>query len=201
MNNSKAIVTAGGSGLGAVISDHLHRDECHVIIIDRDESAGSQLADRLGESPGATFIECDLLDRAQLRQTVLGIAASGPLSLLVNNAGGWLPGAQLPDSDQWEDSLELNLHVPMLLTKIAIPALSKAGPDGGAVVNIAIQRRMGFPCLPVARIRGRQGRPHPLQHSQRQSSRARDPSLLHHSALDRPRSSQGRVRTNVSIRS
>jgi NAD(P)-dependent dehydrogenase (short-subunit alcohol dehydrogenase family) len=137
MSTRQAIVTGGGSGLGAVISDHLHRDNRHVIIIDRDNDAGSQLADRLRDGPGATSIECDLLDRAQLLQTMSRIATAGPLSLLVNNAGGWLPGPQFPDGDQWEDSLVLNLHVPMLLTKVAGPALRKEAPYGGAVVNIA----------------------------------------------------------------
>ena len=137
MNIRKAIVTGGGSGLGAVICAHLHRDGCHVVILDRDKRAGSLIANRLGDGPDATFIECDLLNRAQLHQTVSRIAAAGPLWLLVNNAGGWLPGPQFPDSDQWEDGLVLNLHVPMLLTKLAIPALSQGGPYGGAVVNIA----------------------------------------------------------------
>lgn len=126
-------MTGGGSGLGAVISRHLHREGCHVIILDRDRDAGADLADELGRGAGATFVACDLLHRGHLAEVTSRVTASGPLWLLVNNAGGWLPGSQFPDSDRWEDSLRLNLHVPMLLTKLALPALD----GGGAVVNIA----------------------------------------------------------------
>src|SRR5690242_303677 len=133
MSNHRAIVTGGASGLGAIIARRLHHAARHVVILDRDHDVGAGLAAELGSGAGATFIECDLLDRQQLPAVVSRIQAAGPLRLLVNNAGGWLAGPQFPDGDTWEESLVLNLHVPMLLTRLLLPSLR----GGGSVVNIA----------------------------------------------------------------
>jgi len=53
----------------------------------------------------------------------------------VNNAGGWLPGPQFPDADAWGGVLDLNLRMPMLATKLALPL---PGGGGGAVFTTAM---------------------------------------------------------------
>ncbi len=116
-----------------MIVRRLHAEGWQVVFLDRDRSAGTALVDELDSAAGTTYIACDLLDRGALLAAVDAVIAVGSVGLLVNNAGGWMPGAQFPDGDQWERGLELNLHVPMLLTKLFLPALE----GGGAVVNIA----------------------------------------------------------------
>ena len=51
----------------------------------------------------------------------------------MNNAGGWLPGPQFPDTDDWHRSLDLNLRMPMLGVQLALPLMH----HGGAVINIS----------------------------------------------------------------
>jgi NAD(P)-dependent dehydrogenase (short-subunit alcohol dehydrogenase family) len=134
MDGQLALVTGGAAGLGKIIAARLHQRGSHVIIADNDVVVGSRSAAELDSGPGASFVACDLFDRDQVVALVDSIdERTGRLRLLVNNAGGWLPGPQFPDGDSWERSLQLNLAVPMLLTQLALPQLRA----GGAVINIA----------------------------------------------------------------
>jgi 3-oxoacyl-[acyl-carrier protein] reductase len=134
MSRSLAVVTGGASGLGKIIAWSLHRQGWHVAIADRDQDAGVAVADELINAAGqGTFIRVDISDENEVRRLFEQVAALGHLRLLVNNAGGWLPGAQFPDTDDWHRSLDLNLRMPMLATQLALPLMH----DGGAVINIS----------------------------------------------------------------
>ena len=58
---------------------------------------------------------------------MLQVADLGTLRVLVNNAGGWLPGPQYPEAREWRRSIDLNLVVPMLTTQLAVPLMTNAG--------------------------------------------------------------------------
>ncbi len=134
MSKSLAVVTGGASGLGKIIAWSLHRQGRHVAIADRDQGAGIALADQLKNAAGwCTFIRVDISDEDEVRRLFDQLATLGHRRLLVNNAGGWLPGPQFPDTDDWYRSLDLNLRMPMLATQLALPLMH----DGGAVINIS----------------------------------------------------------------
>ncbi|MFZ1116061.1 MAG: SDR family oxidoreductase [Propionibacteriaceae bacterium] len=135
MHENIALVTGGAAGLGEVIAHTLAADGAHVLVADRDPEAAADLIERLsGVGDGASFVETDASDPDQIRAMIDRAAELGQLRLLVNNAGGWLPGPQFPDTDAWGRSLDLNLRMPMLATKLALPLL---GGGGGAVVNVS----------------------------------------------------------------
>jgi len=134
MHENIALVTGGAAGLGEVIAHTLAADGAHVLVADRDPEAAADLIERLsGVGDGASFVETDASDRDQIRAMIDRAAELGRLRLLVNNAGGLLPGPQFPDTDAWGRSLDLNLRMPMLATKLALPLLG----GGGAVVNVS----------------------------------------------------------------
>ena len=70
-----------------------------------------------------------------MRSLVRQAAELGQIEILINNAGGWHPGPQFPDSDRWFQSLDLNLQMPMLAKQLCLPLMEVGG--GGAVVNVA----------------------------------------------------------------
>lgn len=134
MSRSLAVVTGGASGLGKIIAWSLHRQGWHVAIADRDQDAGVAFTDEVKIAAGrCTFIRVDISDEKELRRLFDQLAALGNLRLLVNNAGGWLPGPQFPDTDDWHRSLDLNLRMPMLGVQLALPLMH----HGGAVINIS----------------------------------------------------------------
>jgi NAD(P)-dependent dehydrogenase (short-subunit alcohol dehydrogenase family) len=136
MEIERAVVTGGASGLGEVIARRLWDRGAHVVIVDRDQVAGSIVVDeQVAAERRATLFVADLSDEAAVRRVFERVAAvgPGPLSLLVNNAGGWIDGPQFPEGDDWHRSLDLNLRMPMLATQLALPLLA----TGGAVVNVA----------------------------------------------------------------
>ena len=97
MSRSLAVVTGGASGLGKIIAWSLHRQGWHVAIADRDQDAGVALADQVKIAAGrCTFIRVDISDEKELRRLFDQLATLGHVRLLVNNAGGWLPGATVP---------------------------------------------------------------------------------------------------------
>jgi NAD(P)-dependent dehydrogenase (short-subunit alcohol dehydrogenase family) len=131
-----AIVTGGASGLGRFLTRRLCGTGAHVIVGDIDAMAGRQLVDTIEVEGGrATFVSTDASDANEVRSLVLQAAELGELEVLINNAGGWLPGPQFPDSDRWFQSLDLNLRMPMLATQLCLPLMEAGG--GGAVVNVA----------------------------------------------------------------
>jgi NAD(P)-dependent dehydrogenase (short-subunit alcohol dehydrogenase family) len=129
-----AVVTGGGAGLGKIIANRLARRCAHVVIVDLDAEAASGVAEEVQQRGSrATFVQTDMSEEREVRQLIQRVAGLGPMTLLVNNAGGWLPGPQFPDTDDWSRSLDLNLRMPMLATQLALPLLA----PGGAVINIS----------------------------------------------------------------
>lgn len=131
-----AIVTGGAGGLGRLITLELARGGAHVVAADVDTAAGGLVVEEVAAAGGsATFVETDASDPDHVSRMVEEAAHLGDVTTLVNNAGGWLPGPQFPDTDAWRRALDLNLAMPMLATQLCIPHMSAAG--GGAVVNVS----------------------------------------------------------------
>jgi NAD(P)-dependent dehydrogenase (short-subunit alcohol dehydrogenase family) len=92
-----AVVTGGGAGLGKIIVGRLAGQGAHVVIADLDREAGSVVADQVQQTAGrATFVQTDMSEEKEVRQLMQRVAGLGPLSLLVNNAGGWHPDHSSP---------------------------------------------------------------------------------------------------------
>jgi NAD(P)-dependent dehydrogenase (short-subunit alcohol dehydrogenase family) len=82
------VVTGGGSGIGAGITEGFARQQARVVFIDFAEEESRALETSLaGLSPAPVFNACDLRDLDQLKACLAAIvAAHGPIDVLVNNA-------------------------------------------------------------------------------------------------------------------
>lgn len=129
-----AVVTGGGSGLGAAIARSLHAAGAHVVVVGRDaEKLDRVVADLGSRTRGMT---CDVSDPAsvdRLREQL----ADTEVSILVNNAGIPGPVAALTDIevDDWDEVFAVNVRGTFLLCKALLPGMVERGE--GDVINVA----------------------------------------------------------------
>jgi NAD(P)-dependent dehydrogenase (short-subunit alcohol dehydrogenase family) len=121
-----ALVTGGGTGIGAAIADAL-------------EAEGAAVS-RLGRRPerlGANGVTADVTDRAQVESAfATARARDGPISILVNNAGAAAGVAFAKVTEAlWRDMLAVNLDGMFHCCQAALPDLLAA--EAGRIVIVA----------------------------------------------------------------
>lgn len=136
-----AIVTGGGSGIGAALSRALAGRGCHVVVADIDGAAATEVAttiDGHGSGTGsATAVAVDVADRGVVHDLVTSTHAEhGRLDFLFNNAG---IGAAVPfedlTPDHWRRTIEVNLLGVIEGSHAAFPLMRAQG--FGHIVNTA----------------------------------------------------------------
>lgn len=93
--DTPALVTGGGSGLGAATARALARRGAPVAVLDRDAAAAARVADEIG----GLALEADVTDPSAVAKAMAAAAAAhGPARLLVTCAG-IAPAARTVDRD------------------------------------------------------------------------------------------------------
>jgi NAD(P)-dependent dehydrogenase (short-subunit alcohol dehydrogenase family) len=139
-----AIVTGGGGGIGGASARALAREGAAVLVVDIDEGAAAEVAERIRTTGGnAAARRADLSDEVHVVAVVEdAISRLGRLDALHNNAA-------LTDSDflrgdtavtelsleVWERTLAVNLRSQMLMCKHAVPMMVRGG--GGSIINMS----------------------------------------------------------------
>ncbi|MHB8469876.1 MAG: SDR family NAD(P)-dependent oxidoreductase [Gaiellaceae bacterium] len=120
----RALVTGGGSGIGAAVARRLAAEGADVIAADL--------------VPGAGLVQLDVRDEAQVAETARDI------DVLVNAAGiGSTTNAPDTPSSVWDDVFAVNARGTFLCCKHAIPGMVARG--GGSIVNVAsVAALVGF---------------------------------------------------------
>ncbi|MCS6778217.1 MAG: SDR family oxidoreductase [Geminicoccaceae bacterium] len=139
----RVLVTAGASGIGAVIARAFAEVEARVLVCDVDETA---LARFLDANPGLAGVVCDVADEARV-DALFGEVESrlGGLDVLVNNAGiaGPTGGVAEISPADWRRTLDVNITGMFLCTRLAVPLLRKA--EDGAIINLSsVAGRLGY---------------------------------------------------------
>lgn len=131
-----ALITGGGSGIGAAISAAFAKDGTSVIIADHNEEAATALAETITTDGGsARAIVLDITDTVGVKNLVSELSASG-LDVLVNNAGiGPEQATSTLTIEQFHTVLDVNLSGAVSLT-LALADLLRASPSA-RVLNIA----------------------------------------------------------------
>jgi meso-butanediol dehydrogenase / (S,S)-butanediol dehydrogenase / diacetyl reductase len=127
-----AIVTGGGSGIGAATAGTLTAAGWTVMICGRRANSLQQIAEATGAHPVVT----DTTDKAAVHRLVENtVTCFGRLDGLVLNAGIVRPGrvGELSDHD-WAAMIETNLTAPYRLLHTALPHLVKCN---GSVVGVS----------------------------------------------------------------
>ena len=137
-----ALVTGGGTGIGAAISSLLAERGAAVVICQPDQSSADRLAERLAaDGRDVIGIGADLARPAECAKLVERcLAARGRIDILVNNAAVVGPPArgdllEFPD-DQLDLIVDVNLKATFRCSREVARHLRDRG-RGGVIVNIA----------------------------------------------------------------
>ena len=133
MRDKHVVVTGASAGIGAAVARAASAAGAKVTLVARREAALEALA---AELPGpAHLIARDLVD-LDVSWLAGAEAALGPVDVLVNNAGVQVIGrTHTVDLERAEQSLVLNLMVPLRLIRTLLPHMIERG--SGTIVNIA----------------------------------------------------------------
>ncbi|XHE14198.1 SDR family oxidoreductase [Agrobacterium deltaense] len=127
-----AIVTAGGSGMGAAVAKRLAADGYKLAILS-SSGKGEALAKKLG---GIGLTGSNQSNDDLQRLTDLALEKFGRIDVLVNSAGHG-PRASILDitDEQWHTGLDVYLMNVIRPTRIVAPVMVKQ--KAGAIVNIS----------------------------------------------------------------
>ncbi|RMF08182.1 MAG: SDR family oxidoreductase [Alphaproteobacteria bacterium] len=129
-----AVITGGGTGIGAAIADRLAELGATITLMARNRDRLVTKADAL---PKAQAVACDVTDERAVKAAFdKAVSEFGPVEILVNNAGAapTAPFHKLSYED-WLKVLDVNLNGVFLCTRAVIEPMRQAG--GGRIVNVA----------------------------------------------------------------
>ncbi len=118
------MVTGGGAGIGAAITEELRARGATVVVLDIE---GPLDGDR---------VPCDVTDRAQVAEAVREVLdRHGRLDIVVNNAGISAVGTVEDNDDaDWHRVLDVNVVGMARVSAAALPALRRS--PAAAIVNV-----------------------------------------------------------------
>jgi len=154
----KVIVITGGAGiLGRGMAEYMAEQGCKVVILDRMDAGVALVEELKAKGTEALYLNTDVLNKEILEQNAQDIvAAFGQIDILVNAAGGNMPGATIgPDQtifdlqiDAFRKVVDLNLFgtvLPcMVFGKIMVEKMQ------GSIINISSESAI----RPLTRVVG-----------------------------------------------
>lgn len=140
LKDKVALISGGARGMGAVEARLFAKEGAKVTIGDILEDEGRKLEAAINATGGeALFVRLDVAREVDWQKAVEAtVGRFGKLDILVNNAG--ISGrGRVEDTpvEEWDRVMEVNAKGVFLGTKVAIPAMRKAG--GGSIINISSQ--------------------------------------------------------------
>jgi len=143
LDGLRAVVTAGGAGIGRAIVEELLADGARVVTCDIDPGA----VESVGSLDGVDARLADVGSTSSIDQFMTSaIAALGGIDLLVNNAGVTGPAGRVETLDPEEVTacLDVNLTSMVRTARHAVPVMVSAG--SGSIINISSTAGLhGFP--------------------------------------------------------
>lgn len=151
------LITGGGSGIGASLTEGFAKQRARVAFIDVDGPSSRALCERLERDTGSRplFLDADLRDIDALRAAVVAAAeAHGPVTVLVNNAArDDRHDIDEVTADYWDNNQAVNLRPHFFMIQAVVPGMKAAG--GGSIVNFTSTSYMtnhaGMPAYTAAK--------------------------------------------------
>jgi NAD(P)-dependent dehydrogenase (short-subunit alcohol dehydrogenase family) len=145
VENKNVVITGGTGVLGSVMAKGMAGAGAQVIILGRRADAGDKVVKEIEKAGGkATFFQADVLNKEEL-QTVKDkiLTAFKTIDILINGAGGNMPGATIPpdktffdlDSRAFQQVVDLNLLGTVLPSQIFGEVMAKN--KQGIIINIS----------------------------------------------------------------
>ena len=141
LDGQTAVVTGGGGVLGGAMARGLARAGARVAVMSRRADACQKVVDEISAAGGTALVAaCDVMDKDALIQAAAEI---GPVSILVNAAGGNKPGAistpAQPFFDLEADALRSVMDLNVMGTVLPSQVFGKgmAARGSGVIINIS----------------------------------------------------------------
>lgn len=145
LSGKTAVVTGGTGVLGSAMAQGLAEAGANTVVIGRRPEAGDVVVESIRAKGGkAIFVQADVLNEKNLLTAKERILAEfGSIDILVNSAGGNLPGAVImPEQnffdlkmEEFQKVVDLNLKGTVLPTKVFCDVM--ATRKKGVIINIA----------------------------------------------------------------
>ncbi|NCD68357.1 SDR family NAD(P)-dependent oxidoreductase [Mucilaginibacter agri] len=143
LNGKRALITGSSSGLGEAIARSLAAEGVSVIVHGRDQERAKAVA----ESIGAAYVLGDLTTDGDADKITQEVLATGPVDILINNAGSYIPRAWLDTSvANWSESYNVNVLAYVRMIHRLLPAMKTLGwgrmiqlGSSGGIEHFALQ--------------------------------------------------------------
>jgi NAD(P)-dependent dehydrogenase (short-subunit alcohol dehydrogenase family) len=157
--NNKVVVITGGTGvLGSCMAEYLAAQGAKVVILARNVENGQKLVKKiLFKGFEAMFLQSDVNNKEILEQNATEILANyGRIDILINGAGGNMPGATIgPDKSIFDLDVEafrtvvdLNLFGTVIPTMVFAKVMTEQ--KQGNIINISSESAL----RPLTRVVG-----------------------------------------------
>jgi NAD(P)-dependent dehydrogenase (short-subunit alcohol dehydrogenase family) len=143
LDNKKAVITGGGSGIGKAIAKFFALQGAAVHILELNSESAHEAAEEIKKNGGAVIVhKCNVADQKEVKNIFENI---GPIQILVNNAGiAHVGKADTTNEKDFDKVILVNVKGVYNCIHAAIPQLKKAG--GGCIINMAsIAAQVGIP--------------------------------------------------------
>jgi NAD(P)-dependent dehydrogenase (short-subunit alcohol dehydrogenase family) len=131
----RAVVTGASKGIGLAVARTLAAEGVHIVAGSRQMS--TELSELVSRGQ-ATAVQVDLASETGPSRLVQAALDTGPLDILINNAGGVTPrtgGSGSVTDEEWFASINLTLMAAVRTARAALPHMIERGR--GAIVNTA----------------------------------------------------------------
>lgn len=146
LKNKVAVITGAGSGIGRATAQLLSREGCYLVLNDVNADQAEATRSLLAAPSRAITLAGDIGDSVIADQLAsLAVETYGALHIWINNAARSLFGPVVDCSNEdWDSVFRVTLNGAFYGVRSAIKTMrSNAGPQRGAIVNIASGAALG----------------------------------------------------------
>lgn len=140
-DNSTVIITGAGSGIGLACVKRFYDNGYNIVLAGRTEDKLKQAASELADNRHL-IVKCDVSNEDDVKNLINKTNdAFGAIDTVVNNAGfAVMKAIDELDVDEWKKVQEINSTGVFLVSKLAMPYLSKSK---GSIVNVSSVSGLG----------------------------------------------------------
>ncbi|MDA7978953.1 MAG: SDR family oxidoreductase [Pirellulales bacterium] len=139
LRDKTALVTGGGSGIGAAIVQSFAMAGAKVVVAGRRQGKLEEVAAACADTPGEVIVfTANVADRADVQRLFTSaIAELGHIDILVNNAGVNIPNRSTAEvtPEDWDRLLSINATGAFNCSMVALPGMRER--KSGVIVNIS----------------------------------------------------------------
>jgi rhamnose utilization protein RhaD (predicted bifunctional aldolase and dehydrogenase)/NAD(P)-dependent dehydrogenase (short-subunit alcohol dehydrogenase family) len=132
-----ALITGGGSGIGAACAAAFAAEGCEIVVLDRDGASAQAVARKFG----GLGLACDVTQAGDVRAAFDAAAVRfGGIDIVVSNAGAaWQGKIGEVDEKLLRESFELNFFAHQHVAQNAVRILKAQGTGGALLFNVSKQ--------------------------------------------------------------